>query len=53
MRFGEKELIEQHILSTLPDSQCEIINLTANAGKIYWEKADEVYYFTLALGQSA
>ena len=43
MRFGEKELIEQHILSTLPESQCEIINLTANADKIYWEKADEVF----------
>jgi hypothetical protein len=43
IRYGEKEKMEQHILSTLPQSECEIINLTANANQIQWEEADKVF----------
>lgn len=43
MRYGEKEKIEQHILSTLPESECQLINLTANAGNIHWEETGEVF----------
>lgn len=43
MRYGETEKIEQHILSTLPENECEIINLTLNADKIYWEKEGEIF----------
>lgn len=43
MRNGEKEKLEQRILSTLPESECEIINLTANAEYIYWEDTGEVF----------
>jgi hypothetical protein len=43
MKYGEKEKMEQHILSTLPESECEIINLTANAGQIHWEEAGAVF----------
>jgi hypothetical protein len=43
MRIGEKERLEQRILSTMPESECEIINLTANAGQIQWEKAGAVF----------
>lgn len=43
MKYGEKEKIEQHILSTLPENECEIINLTANADRIHWEEAGAVF----------
>ena len=43
MQNGEKEKLEQRILSSLPESECEIINLTANAEYIYWEVAGEVF----------
>jgi hypothetical protein len=43
MKYGEKEKIEQHILSTLPESECVIINITANADRIHWEEAGEVF----------
>jgi hypothetical protein len=43
MKYGEKEKIEYYILSTLPESECETINLTANADRIHWEEAGEVF----------
>lgn len=43
MRFNEKEKIERRILSTMPENECEIINLTANADRIHWETAGEVF----------
>jgi hypothetical protein len=43
MKYGEKEKMEQHILSTLPESECVIINLTANADRIHWEEAGAVF----------
>ncbi len=43
IRYGETEKIEHHILSTLPENECEIINITLNADKIHWEKEGEVF----------
>lgn len=43
MKYGEKEKMEQHILNTMPESECEIINLTANADRIHWEEAGAVF----------
>ncbi len=43
MRYGETEKIEHHILSTLPENECEIINITLNADKIHWVKEGEVF----------
>lgn len=40
----EKETLEAHILRNVPESDCEIINLTENPENFYWEKQDEIFY---------
>ena len=42
VRYSEQEKIEAHLLSTIPESDCEIINFTLQQNKIYCEEEGKI-----------